>query len=135
MPEDVRADYDEARSISERSPRAAAALLRLTIERLVESLGENPKDLNKAIGNLVKKGLPVGVQEALDSVRVVGNNAVHPGEMNLQDDRDTALAMFDLVNMIVERMITNRNDLARIYAKLPKGAHDQIARRDGNDED
>jgi len=51
-------------------------------------LGESGKDINADIGNLVKKGLSPLVQKALDTVRVVGNECVHPGTMDLKDDRE-----------------------------------------------
>jgi hypothetical protein len=54
---DVRTDYEEARSILTRSPRGAAALLRLAIQKLCEELGETGKDLNTDIGALVRSGI------------------------------------------------------------------------------
>jgi len=40
-------------------------------------------------------------------VRVIGNEAVHPGKLDLKDDRDTATRLFKLVNIIAEQMISN----------------------------
>jgi hypothetical protein len=84
LPEDIRGDYLEAQAIVGRSPRGAAALLRLCIQKLCKHLGEEGEHLWTDIGNLVRKGLPPAVQEALDAVRVIGNEAVHPGQMDLR---------------------------------------------------
>jgi hypothetical protein len=132
LPEDVKSDYMEAASILARSPRGAAALLRLTIQKICKSLGEPGKNINDDIASLVKKGLPVQVQQALDVVRVVGNNAVHPGQIDLKDDLDSATKLFDLVNIIGDVMITQPKLVQEIYESvLPKSQRDAIKKRDG----
>jgi hypothetical protein len=129
MPEDIQSDYREANDIAVRSPRGAATLLRLAIQKLCKHLGEKGKNLDDDIASLVKKGLPVETQQELDIVRVIGNNAVHPGERDLRNDQETALALFELVNSIVEDMITRPKKRQELYTKLPKGALDGIAKR------
>ena len=68
---------------------------------------------------MVRKGLSPVVQQALDAVRVVGNEAVHPGALDLRDDRDTAGRLFELVNIIAEQMISNPKHVRELYKKLP----------------
>jgi hypothetical protein len=63
-------------------------------------------------------------------VRVVGNNAVHPGEMDVNDDPRTALALFGLVNEITEAMIARPRRIAELYGSLPEGAREAVAKRD-----
>lgn len=130
MPDDVKTDFIEAGIIVDDSSRAAAALLRLSLQKLMTHLGESGKDLNDDIANLVKKGLHEKIQKALDSVRVIGNNAVHPGKIDLKDDKETAIALFGLLNMIIDIMITQPKDVDEIYKKIPKGAKDAITKRD-----
>ena len=94
-------------------------------------MGEKGKDLNEDIASLVKKGLEEDVQKALDVVRVIGNHAVHPGQIDLKDDKPTAASLFALVNLIVERRIAIPKRIKEIYEGLPSGALEQIAKRDG----
>jgi hypothetical protein len=130
LPPDVKEDYIEARNIVNNSPRGASALLRLSLQKLMPHLGEKGENLDTDIGNLVKKGLSETIQQALDCVRVIGNNAVHPGELALKDDIDTANALFGLVNMITDAMITKPKATKALYDKIPKGAKEAIAKRD-----
>lgn len=130
LPDHIKADYEEARSILAASPRGSAALLRLAIQKLCLHLGQPGKNINYDIAALVSTGLPPGVQEALDSVRVIGNEAVHPGTIDLRDNREVASALFRLVNFIAAKLITEPNEISSIYGSLPKDKLDAIARRD-----
>lgn len=131
MPDTVKQLYNEAGLIYNKSPRAACALLRLAVDRLCNELGENDKDINKNIGALVEKGLPRSVQQALDIVRVVGNKAVHPGQIAFNvDDKKTAITLMKLVNMITERMITEPKEINSMFEELPNTVKDSIEKRD-----
>ena len=92
MPHDVKTHYLEAREIVARSPRGAAALLRLCVQVLMPHLGQPGKNLNDDIAALVEGGLPKQVQKSLDAVRVVGNSSVHPGQIDVNDTPETAQA-------------------------------------------
>jgi Domain of unknown function (DUF4145) len=130
MPGPIKDDFFEAASIVDKSPRGAAALLRLCIQKLMPLLGEKGKNLNDDIGELVKKGLEVDIQRALDIVRVTGNEAVHPGVIDFKDDKATAVRLFELLNLIVERRIATPNRIAALFEGLPSRALEQIERRD-----
>lgn len=135
LPTDVGALYTEAREIASKSPRGAAALLRLAVQMLTSELcarfqEKATGDLNKDIGILVKHGLPSGVQEALDAVRVIGNNAVHPGQIDVDDNPAIVASLFGLVNIITEKTITEQKEIAAIYAMLPEPQKQQIEKRD-----
>jgi len=133
LPEDIGRDFLEARSIAAVSPRGASALLRLCIQKLCAHLGEPGKDLNVDIGALVRRGLPQKIQQALDTVRVVGNGAVHPGELDLRDDLPTALRLLELINMIADVMITQPKQVDDLYQRvLTPGQKEQIAERDAH---
>lgn len=128
MPENVLRLYQEAALICNKSPRGAAALLRLSVQVLCKELGEKGDNINTDIGNLVKKGLPPIVQQSLDIVRVTGNDAVHPGQIDT-DDPKTVDQLFELINIIVEYMIALPKRVKGIYTSLPdekiKGIQDR----------
>lgn len=128
--QDIQDDYMEARAIVNKSPRGASALLRLCIQKLCQQLGEPGKNINDDISALVKKELPATMQKALDIVRVIGNNAVHPGQIDLKDDKETANKLFELVNLIAQVMITQPKEIDRLYGTLPETARNAIEDRD-----
>lgn len=130
LPEECLQDYEEARSVFSRSPRAAAALLRLSLQKLMPHLGEAGKNINSDIKSLVSKGLPALVQKALDYCRVVGNNAVHPGEIDVNDTPDIAMKLFSMLNFIVEDRITRPKEILSLYSELPEDDRKTIDERD-----
>jgi hypothetical protein len=131
MPTDVLAVYEEARDVSAISKKSAAALLRLALQILADDLEQGSAPINTKIGALVKRGLDPQVQQAMDVVRVVGNNAVHPGQIDLDGDDDLLPALFALINLIVEQVITRPKAVAGLFGSLPPSAQAAVARRDG----
>src|SRR3989344_9104794 len=127
---EIKKDYNEVAEIVEKSPKAAAALLRLAIQKLCKQLGESGENINQDMGELVKKGLPVKIKEALDVVRVIGNESVHPGEINLNDNKDVAHKLFELVNIIAQDRITQPKEVSKLYNSLPQDKLDGINNRD-----
>jgi len=129
LPDHIRRDYEEAQAIVQMSPRGAAALVRLCVQKLCLHLGEKGKNIDEDIASLVSKGLNPVVQQSLDVVRVIGNEAVHPGVLDLKDDRDTANTLFVLLNLIAEQMITHPKTVKAMYEKLPNSKLKAIAER------
>lgn len=132
MPDEVKKIYDEAREILAKSPKGASALLRLALQMLCDKLVPGNKNINDKIGELVKNGLPQKLQQAFDLVRIVGNNAVHPGEINLDDNPAMANRLFDLLNIIVEYMIAKPKEIDAFYNNtISEKQKEAIAKRDG----
>ncbi len=131
LSEEIQADYLEAANILNQSSRGAAALLRLAIEKLVNGIDAKGKDLNTKIGDLVTKGLNPKIQKALDVVRVIGNEAVHPGQIDLKDSPEIAQVLFKLVNVIADDMITKPKEIDSLYEELvPESHKNGIEKRD-----
>lgn len=132
LSKEIRDIYLEASNILNTSPRGASALLRLCIQKICIDLGEKGKSINDDIQSLVKKGLNPTIQQALDVVRVVGNNAVHPGQLDMKDNIEVATKLFTLINIIADVMITTPKHIAHTYESLvPLNLQDEIKKRDG----
>jgi hypothetical protein len=128
----IEKDFQEAREVLDISPRAAAALLRLGLQKLMKQLGRPGKDINTDIAALVKDGLRPDVQQALDIVRVTGNDAVHPGQIDT-DDLAAVLSLFELLNIIAEDRISQPARIQALYESLPQEKLDAIKKRDAKD--
>jgi len=96
---------------------------------LCKDLGEKGKNINDDISNLAKKGLPIKIQKSLDIVRVIGNNAVHPGLIDIKDDQETANKLFHLINLIVDVMVSQPKEIDKIYDNLPEKDKEAINKR------
>ena len=130
MPEEIKVDYLEAAAIAQCSPRAASALLRLAVQKLCKYLGGDGKNINNDIAKLVKNGLPVQVQKSFDTIRVFGNESVYPGQISVAEMPETIQVLFKLLNMVVQRMITDLREQNELYESLPKSSLDAISARD-----
>ncbi|WP_416398911.1 DUF4145 domain-containing protein [Allohahella sp. A8] len=131
MDEVIRDLYLEAEKIVTDSPKGAAALLRLALQLLLKQLGLPGENINADIQKLVSDGLSTKIQKALDVLRVVGNNAVHPGRIDFSDKSDLALKLFHVLNYIADEMITKPKELEMLYSQVvPESVQSHIAKRD-----
>lgn len=132
MNEEIQNLYLEASSIVVDSPKGATAILRLALQLLLKQLGKSGKNINADIKELVSEGLSPRIQQALDLLRVVGNNAVHPGQIDLDDNNDIAMKLFHLLNYIANEMITKPKELDFLYSSIiPEETKQHIKERDG----
>lgn len=131
MPEDVKDLFLEARDVFYLSPKSSGALLRLSLQLLCKNLGEEGKNINKDIGNLVKKGLDLRMQKFFDAIRIVGNESVHPGELNLNENPEMVAKLFLFINKIVEKMIIEPKEMDDFFGQLPEDKVKGIEKRDG----
>jgi len=134
MPEEVARDFNEAREIVDSSPRAAAALLRLGIQRLLENHLETPGNgINNDIAHLVEDG-KIGnrTKKMLDGVRITGNNSVHPGRMEMDDNSEMAHALFKLTNYIVDQTLGRDKEVEEFWESLPEEDREGVRNRDSN---
>lgn len=129
-PEEVKTLYNEAALILEDSPRAAAALLRLALQILLGEIGGKGKNINDDIATIVKTGVDEQIQRALDVLRVFGNSGAHPGQIQLKENSELVKKMFNLLNYVMTKMISQRNEINNLFDSLPETVKEQISNRD-----
>lgn len=131
LDDDIKALYLEASTILMDSPKGSTALLRLALQKLLKQVGKSGKNINNDIKDLVAEGLSPKIQQALDLLRVIGNNAVHPGMIDLDDNAEIAEKLFSILNFIADELITKPKELENLYADLiPLDTQEHIKQRD-----
>lgn len=132
MPEEVKVLYEESAQIYNISRRASLALLRLAIERLtIDLAGDSNDKLFERIGKLKSKNIINDqIQEAFDSFRVIGNDAIHPGQIVLNDNSDHSI-LFRLLNYMVDIGIAKPLEIRRVFeSSVSSDQKDAIKKRD-----
>lgn len=130
--EDVGKDDEEARLVASYSPKAAAALLRLALQKLCKHLGEPGAHIDTEIRSLAKRPeFGERLVKAADTLRIAGNNAVHPGEMDEQDIDNICNGLFGLLNLIVQAGITQPKEWDAMYQGLPEKPRQAAEKKDG----
>ena len=85
------------------------------------------------IGQLVEDRKVFGrVQEAMDYLRVTGNDAVHPGLLDHEgkDDAEVSRGLFKILNYIVAETIESDAMVRDLYQILPERVREGIENRD-----
>lgn len=100
------------------------------MQKLCVHLGGKGKSINDDIKKIVAQGVSTHLQKALDIIRVIGNELVHPRQININDNRNSALLLFKFINYIVETKIAVPAEVDSLYELLPKSKREQIETRD-----
>lgn len=121
MPENVKVLYKEAALIYELSPRSAAALIRLALEKLCEYLGVKKKNIKESIETLAQQqNIPISIAKAADNIRLIGNANVHVGIICDEVLEDINPAIFTYINLIVDFAITKPKEIDEINSLFPE---------------
>jgi hypothetical protein len=117
-PDLVAADFEEAATILNKSPRDAAALIHLCVQTLIP-LEESGKYLDDEIGALISKGLKVEIQEAIGALRVLAYNGA--GDIDLKEDKATATRIFRIIENDCRAAEAQGRRLKRQGCLIPAG--------------
>jgi len=130
MPASVKKIYKDAAEIYPISAPAAAAMLRLALETLLKEEDFKGVNLNDAIAKAVEAGVDDHVQKAMDSIRIIGNEGVHPGEIDLNDTPEIVSPLFVFINRLVYDLLTWPRKVSEVYDQLPDSKITAIKKRD-----
>jgi hypothetical protein len=83
-------DFEEAAAILNKFPRGAAALTRICIQKMMPLVKGNAKNLDENFSSLVRKGLEVEIQQAMDVLQVVRKSPLQRSEVDLKEENETA---------------------------------------------
>jgi hypothetical protein len=106
----VEEDLEEAAAILNKFPRGATALMRVCIQKLVPLLEDNGKELNQRVSSLVRKGLEMEIQQAMDVLEVLRSDSAQLNPLESQADRETALRFLDSLKEVLERRMSHNRD-------------------------
>jgi hypothetical protein len=110
-PDLIEEDFEQAAAILNNSPREATALMRVCIQKLVPLLKQDGRSLNDYMSSLVRKGLEVEIQQAMEVLQVLRNEPGQPASLETQEDKEMALRFFDSLKAVLERrMLHNRDE-------------------------
>ena len=133
MPKKIQEIYSEARNIIQFSPRASCVLLRLCVEEICDDVQAKGNDLNEKIAYLVSQGLHKRIKDSLDAVRVIGGQAAHPLQLQINEKPEIAEILFKLINTISSWAYTEKKELDVIDKLIPRSKKEAIRKRDKKD--
>ncbi len=121
IPQEFAEIYNEAAKIFSLSPRGSAALLRLCLQKVCNFLTENKYEkINDSIIALQKtKFIPETLIQTAHTLRVMGNEAVHPGEIDFDDTPEIAYKLFGFINFFMDAILSHEKRIHEFFESQP----------------
>lgn len=125
IPEQIRQDYEEAITIIDLSPKAAATLLRRCLQGMIRDFWEIKADnLYNEISKLKDK-VPNTQWAALDGMRKLGNIGAHMEkdvDLIIGIDPDEAKKLAELIALLLEKWYVSRHDEQELLNSIVKSS-------------
>jgi len=132
-PQIIEEDFKEAIQILPLSPRWACALLRLCLQKFLDEIVIKISWSRKDTIDESIKYLAIDVWLISDDIsnimhvlRIIGNEAVHPWQIDLKDDYQTAEELIELFNYLINELITENKKKVALYDKIPSSKKSAI---------
>ena len=125
VPEAIRADYEEACSIRDLSPKASATLARRAVQGIIRDFWDVVRPTLKqeidALQDRAGKDIPVETWEGIDAVRSIGNIGAHmEKDINviIDVDADEATTLIELIESLIADTYVARKKRAEHHDRL-----------------
>lgn len=121
IPKAAQRLYREASLIANLSPCASAALLRTVMEKLCTELNVKGENLASKIDDMMEGGkIDKELENAMQAVRLIGNEAIHEGVISEGDEWKTVDILFDIIDELSERLFSKPKRIRQLTSKLEK---------------
>lgn len=134
VPAAIRQDYEEAHTIMQNSPKAAATLARRCLQGMIHDFwGIHEKNLNAEITQLKGK-IPASQWKAIDAVRSIGNigaHMEHDVSRIIDVDPDEANKLVRLIEHLIEKWYIDHHDAEVLYTELADISQEKADARKG----
>lgn len=135
IPQQIRDDYEEASQIIDKSPKAAATLLRRCLQGMIRDFwGVSGKRLIDEIYAIKDKVTP-SQWKAIDGLRDIGNIGAHmEKDVNLIVDvsSDEATKLLKLIELLLEKWYISRHEEEELYNSIVTMADEKAEERKGS---
>lgn len=132
IPQQIRADYEEASQIISLSPKAAATLLRRSLQGMIRDFLRVKKENLYAEINAIQGKVTPTQWKALDGLRKIGNIGAHmEQDVNLIIDIDTdeAKKLLRMIEMLLEKWYIARHDEEALCVDISEIADEKALQR------
>lgn len=138
VPLAIRMDYQEACSIADLSPKAAATLARRCLQGMIHDFwGIHEKNLNAEITELNGK-VPASQWKAIDAIRNIGNigaHMEHDVDRIIDVEPDEANKLIRLIEHLIEKWYIDQHDSEELYRELANISQEKSAARKAHNTD
>ena len=122
--DDIKEDYNEARNILVYSPRAACAILRLAIDKLMTQVGFDKYQVTKNKKDSGENNLNNKLGRTLERLSMKGKTQIEAGKIDSTDDKAVAMGLFELINLITELKISQSNKINQLNELVSHSIND-----------
>lgn len=132
IPQQIRDDYREASMIVDKSPRAAATLLRRCLQGMIHDFWNiTEKNLNAEI-TCLKDRISTSLWKAIDGIRSIGNIGAHmENDVNviIDIDENEARKLLQLIELLFNKWYITRHDEEELYNDISECAEEKETQR------